>query len=302
MKKLNVFLDSGAFSAWTQGKKLDIRDYVRFIQNNLEDITAYANFDVIGNPIKTWENQLFMEDQGLRPMPCYHYGEHTIWMERYIKHGYDYIAFGGMVPIATVQLKKWLDRIFGEVIADKNGCPTIKVHGFGLSSFPLTVNYPWYSIDSSKWVKQAAFGYILMPPWSDSKVCWDYTRPFIPVRVSGKTGKTGLPMPAGSDYRKQFSEWFFRYIKEKGFELGASKFSQRPDSILQDLEVSRKTGQIPEGPTEVILKQGLCNDGTQRSVLNAIYFIDLAQSLPKWPWPFRSSKERSYAFNMELEA
>ena len=44
---VDVFLDSGAFSAWTRGMEIDIQKYIEFIKQNQDIITVYANLDVI---------------------------------------------------------------------------------------------------------------------------------------------------------------------------------------------------------------------------------------------------------------
>jgi len=163
-----VFLDSGAFSAFTKGVEVDIRGYCDYIKRNLDIIEnvdgalCASVLDGIGDPLKTWQNQMAMEQMGVRPLPCFHYGEDERYLEWYIKN-YDYITLGGMVPISTPQLFHWLDRIWDKYLTDGSGRPRLKVHGFGLTTQTLMERYPWYSVDSSSWVQIAANGNILVP-------------------------------------------------------------------------------------------------------------------------------------------
>jgi hypothetical protein len=164
-----IFLDSGAFSAFTKGVEIDMRGYCDYILRN-EDIiekvdgTILASvLDGIGDPLKTYQNQLAMESMGVRPLPCFHYGEDERYLEFYIAN-YDYITLGGMVPISTPQLYLWLDRIWGKYLTDGSGRPKIKVHGFGLTTPALMTRYPWYSVDSSSWVQIARVGGMLLLP------------------------------------------------------------------------------------------------------------------------------------------
>lgn len=159
---VKVFLDSGAFSAFTQGIKVDVARYCEYIHRCQDIILMPSVLDAIGDPEGTWKNQLEMEKRGVRPLPCFHYGEPEALLQHYIER-YEYITLGGMVPISTPQLKLWLDRIFKEYICDAEGKPKVKVHGFGLTSLPLMERYPWYSVDSSTWVQWAANGMILLP-------------------------------------------------------------------------------------------------------------------------------------------
>lgn len=165
---VKVFLDSGAFSAFSMGVKVDLGKYCDYILRNLDIIEHIDGqplasvLDAIGDADGTWRNQQAMEDRGVRPLPCYHYGEPVEVLEYYIAN-YSYITIGGMVPISTPQLKLWLDRLWADYLTDDKGHPLVKVHGFGLTSLPLMMRYPWYSVDSSTWVQWAANGMVLVP-------------------------------------------------------------------------------------------------------------------------------------------
>lgn len=164
-----VFLDSGAFSAFTKGVNVDIDAYCRYIQDNDDiilrdgDTLLASVLDGIGDPLKTWQNQRRMEQLGVKPLPCFHYGEDERYLEWYIQN-YDYITLGGMVPISTPQLRLWLDRLWEKYLTDASGRPRLKVHGFGLTTISLMERYPWYSVDSSSWVQIAKSGGIVVPP------------------------------------------------------------------------------------------------------------------------------------------
>jgi len=166
--KRKVFLDSGAFSAFTKGVKVDLPAYCDYIKRNPDIIETVDGdllasvLDGIGDPLKTWQNQQHMESLGVRPLPCFHYGEDERYLEMYVKN-YEYITIGGMVPISTPQLYLWLDRIWDKYLTDGAGNPRIKVHGFGLTTVPLMTRYPWYSVDSSSWVQIARTGGVMLP-------------------------------------------------------------------------------------------------------------------------------------------
>lgn len=166
-----VFLDSGAFSALTQGTAIDLNGYCDYIHKNqdiilnLDGVMIASVLDEIGYGHKaaeqTWKNQQAMEAQGVRPLPCFHAGEPLEFLDHYIEN-YEYITLGGLVGGSTKGLQEWLDVLW-ERLTDDDGYPKLKVHGFGITSLPLMLRYPWYSVDSSTWVQWSANGLILEP-------------------------------------------------------------------------------------------------------------------------------------------
>lgn len=204
-----IFLDSGAFSAWTLGVTLRVEDYCEYIRRNADIIRKEGNdimasvLDGIGDPLQTYRNQLEMEARGVRPLPCFHKGEDERYLEWYIQN-YEYITLGGMVGSSANQLAVWLDRIWDRYLVDGAGRPRVKVHGFGLTSIPLMERYPWYSCDSSSWIQSAAFGSIMSPQHG-------------PISISDKS-------PNRHDVGKHITtlsaieqDYLFRMLEQQGF-------------------------------------------------------------------------------------
>ncbi len=156
-----IWMDSGAFSAFTLGSKIDLDVYTRWCARWRESMDHYAVLDVIGSPEGTYKNQKRMEELGTAPVPCYHYGEDPSWLRRYLDEGYTYIALGGMVPIETDQLRHWLDDLWGSYLTNDRGEPLVRVHGFGLTTAELVSRYPWFSVDSSSWFATGASGTVI---------------------------------------------------------------------------------------------------------------------------------------------
>lgn len=155
----SIFLDSGAFSAFTLGATIDIRKYAKFILANSDIIDVASVLDGIGDAQLTLDNQHQLEDLGVQVLPCFHFGEDVSYLERYLED-YDHITIGGMVPIPNAQLLPWLDFLWANFLTDDKGWPLAKVHGFGLTAMNLVYRYPWYSVDSSSWVQSGAFGQV----------------------------------------------------------------------------------------------------------------------------------------------
>jgi hypothetical protein len=180
------FLDSGAYSAWSRGATIDLDEYIEFIKTNIEHIDVYANLDCLaGRPgvpsrpeekeeaaKQSWANYCYMRDQGLSPLPVYHIGEDRKWLELMLSEGCDYIGLGGLVGVPSAARRQWLDGVFDRITDDK-GMPIVKTHGFGMTAVPLIFRYPWYSVDSTTWIRITANGAIYLPAYENGQFRFD---------------------------------------------------------------------------------------------------------------------------------
>lgn len=204
-----VFLDSGAFSAYTLGVEITVEEYCAYILRNKDiireedGILIASVLDGIGDPLQTWRNQLEMEMRGVKPLPCFHAGEDEKYLEWYVKN-YDYITLGGMVGSSTKQLTIWLDRMWDKYLTDGSGNARLKVHGFGITAVPLMERYPWHSCDSSSWIQSAAFGAIVDPHHG-------------PISVSEKSPSRHDAGQHASTLTQVEQDYLFEKLEENGF-------------------------------------------------------------------------------------
>lgn len=204
-----VFLDSGAFSAYHLKVHISIDDYCDYIIRNrdilrVEDGAVMASvLDGIGDALKTYQNQLYMERKGAKPLPCFHFGEDTRYLDWYVER-YDYITIGGLVGRPAKDVQVWLDRIWENHMLDGSGNARLKVHAFGMTSPDLMKRYPWYSVDSSSWIQAAAFGSI-------------FTSEYGPIAVSKDSPsihEAGRHMNTLTDIER---EYVAQLLQQKGF-------------------------------------------------------------------------------------
>lgn len=160
---VEVFADSGAFSAATLGVTIKRADYAAWLKDWQHLITTAATLDVIGDADSTHRNTEALEDMGLRVLPVFHTGSPWGRLERLCTK-YPYVALGGMVPYARYpdEVLRWLVRCFK--IARNYG--TV-FHGFGQTRFKTLTSLPFYSVDSSSWGSGARYGQMYL--WDESK-------------------------------------------------------------------------------------------------------------------------------------
>lgn len=165
---VKVFLDSGAFTASTQGTSIDLGRFCDYIHKNQDIIAMTAALDVIDfNDPKAaakggFHNLLAMEKRGVKAMPTYHFGEPEEALQHYVAN-YDYVLLGGLVGASAKALMTWLDRVFERYLINGDGTLKTRIHLFGVTSLPLMLRYNATSVDSSTWVQWAAMGMILLP-------------------------------------------------------------------------------------------------------------------------------------------
>jgi hypothetical protein len=224
-RKVDLFLDSGVFSAWNRKMTLDLKLYCDFIKRNEHLLQCYATMDVIPGQFGvkrtqkdveqsakgSYDNQQVMKSRGLKPIPIFHQGEDYKWLERYIKDGEPYIGISTAKDLRSDEQRQWCDLVFS-MITDAKGRPHVKTHGFGITNISLLLRYPWFTADSTTWSLAAGFGLIYVPRMNGDKP--DYNS--IPMRIitSGRTQK------AWSSAKRQYEalnaenlEWVQRWMK-----------------------------------------------------------------------------------------
>lgn len=177
--RCEFFLDSGAYTARTQGITINLDEYAQFVLDRPGVFQIVCNLDVIpgtgkgSTPTRAefdkaaaggWENYLtlkkkFAAMQDLTLLHVYHAGEDLKWLKKIMDHcEYFGISRGGLSPTEGMS---WFDDAMN-LICDKNGKPLRKVHGFGITALDLLYRYPWYSVDSTSWVLTSRFGGIFL--------------------------------------------------------------------------------------------------------------------------------------------
>lgn len=178
-----LFIDSGAFTAHTKGKEVDVDDYIKFI-NEIDDcVKVFAQVDKIPGrwgekktpeqlaeaPKLSWDNYLYMVDKVKSPkklLPIFHQGEDFKWLRNMINYRYpdgSYIDYVGISCNKECNVNEWIDwftKCFKIIHESAN--PNVKTHAFGMTSLKVLEQFPFTSADSTSWVRSASFGNIML--------------------------------------------------------------------------------------------------------------------------------------------
>jgi hypothetical protein len=170
-----LFIDSGAFTAWTKGKVLDVDNYISFLNENHEKIDIYAQIDVIPGErgrestqdevdeaaARTWENYQYMKELLIDPnklLYAFHLGEPYDYLIQALKSKIPYIALGGLVGKTTERKEKFLAKCFK--LVDEYD-PSVKIHIFGITKFDILEQHNITSADSTSHIQSGCTGNII---------------------------------------------------------------------------------------------------------------------------------------------
>jgi len=327
-KEVTLFLDSGAHSLYMklmlQNNTFNEREYdeyfdnyIQFIKDNEQFIDTYVNLDVINDPVRSMKNYKRMIKENLNPIGVVHPGEEYKWIDQYIEMGCEYIGLGGLGQFFTKQkYYQWADEAWAKHICKSDGMPKVKVHGFAMTSLDLMLRYPWFSVDSTSWVQTGRFGNVYVPKYKRGQ--YIYNENSLRVTVSTQS-------PSQKDDGQHFTTFspmeqrqILDYFDSKGFIMGKSEYHKEDRKTYKLKENERWANSVdadscrdlienigkyvpPEklatkDVVEVVIEPGLSNDYKLRDELNIIYFLDLEESMPKWPWPFIIKSNKGFAF------
>jgi len=267
----SIMLDSGAHSLFNIHAR-DTRDYSYYETQDFWDyvdnyaelvkkyshmIDVYVNVDVIKNPKLTLKVQQYLESaHGLNPIPVIHHGpvgesdplSYLKTLEMYADR-YEYIGIGGVAAGANRDsFMQFANAIF-RFICDKDGIPQRKLHGFAMTALDSIVRFPWFSVDSTAWVKTSRMGTLYVP--EETPTGHNYAKVALRVTVSQESPKRFKEREHFQTLKDESKAKVLRYLESIGLTLE---------------EVS--------------------TDYKKRDVANIRYFWNLYKQLPPWPWPY----------------
>lgn len=179
--KRKLFIDSGAFSAHTKGRELDVDEYIQYLNDRQGMFEVIAQVDKIPGefgkpktleqlleaPEQSWQNYLYMRERVIdkdRLTPIFHQGEDFKYLKRMLETTFDgeHIPYIGISPANDLNTKvkmEWFELVF-KIIRDSSN-PNVKTHAFGMTSLKVLERYPFYSADSTSWLMTSINGSIM---------------------------------------------------------------------------------------------------------------------------------------------
>lgn len=228
--RCNIMMDSGAFTAWSAGKPVQLPDLIAYNEKVLRHYGAHHNFVFISLDVIPGErgryatgpetvaaeeqskaNFVVMQEhfKGQTILPVYHSGEDVALRNWYLDRT-DYICLSMNQDMSEHNRLEWAKR------AAVDG---FRYHGLAATGNRMVTQIGWYSVDSSSWVTVGSMGSIL----------WPYDGKF---RVLAVSENSPARHDAGAHIKTLTAvetEYVLDYIKRSGFDPDrlASEYRER---------------------------------------------------------------------------
>jgi hypothetical protein len=159
---VRLLVDSGAFSADTQGHRITVEDYRKWLTDLAVPefgpwMVGAITLDVLRDPEATYGNWTALRDAGLDTIPVVHLGDPVTAVDNYVAAGADYLALGAMVGRSIVRKTRWAAHVHRHL---RDTAPDVRLHALGVSSQQLVEALPWWSVDSSSFGSGYRYGRI----------------------------------------------------------------------------------------------------------------------------------------------
>jgi len=150
----NLLTDSGAFTYQRKGG-ITVDKWIQDAKTIEKVSTELISLDVIGDPVKSYDNFIEIIKELPQVIPTLHFGEDVKWLKKYLEKT-PRVCIGGMVPFKAKPMlfKRHLKEIFK--MFSMNDMP--RFHALGCFAPDILEEYPFYSCDASSWQNYARFG------------------------------------------------------------------------------------------------------------------------------------------------
>ena len=173
-----LLIDNGAFTVHRQGGKVDIDEYIEWLNENDEYIDyAIALDDIPGKPGQpktveeveyssniTYENYLYMRERVKSPnklLPVFHQGDRDEFLVRYLKMPeVKYMCLSGTkIHTTSEQRNVFYSHCFR--LVKKYNRQDMKFHCLGSATLDTAEKFPFASMDATSHIQKGMYGLII---------------------------------------------------------------------------------------------------------------------------------------------
>lgn len=149
--KIELLVDSGAFTALNAGEEIDLKEYMDFVKSYREHLFGYFALDKLGDTKTTLRNLDTMLSSGLKPIPIHVRGASERDMD-YLFSKSRWVGLGGFRrPHRGPASKEYVKQ---KMAWAKNR----NVHWLGYTTKSMMYAFKPYSVDCSAWTSCLQYG------------------------------------------------------------------------------------------------------------------------------------------------
>lgn len=173
-KRCNMMMDSGAFTAWSIGKPVQLDALIAYNQDILKTYGSHHDFVFISLDVipgergqratseqiasavrQSYDNFRIMQQHfpHHKVMPVYHSGEDVSLRDAYLQMT-DYVCLSMDQGFTETNRLEWAKRSI---------VPGFFFHGLAATGNKMVTQIDWYSVDSSSWLTVGSMGSLLWP-------------------------------------------------------------------------------------------------------------------------------------------
>lgn len=219
-KRAHMMIDSGAFTAWSKGKRVSLNRLSDFYAELLDKYSHFIDFVFISLDVipgrkgvdptaqeleeamaQSIDNYHELKNRfGDLVIPVFHQGEDRLYYEIY-KSVSDYVCISPRNDLHEDLRVQWAQQMQDE---------SVKLHGLATTGYRMMNSVCWYSVDSAAWKMAAAYGGILyMAPNNQIKV----------LAISCKSGKRNSENGHFDHLSSDQKEALCQKMLERGFDI-----------------------------------------------------------------------------------
>lgn len=149
--KIELLLDSGAFTALNAGHEIELAEYLEFLKTYKSKLFGYFALDKLGDPVTTRKNLELMLTAGLEPIPIHVRGAEQAEMNELFESS-RWVGLGGFRrphrgPASKDYIKQKMTWARGR-----------DVHWLGYTTRAMVLAFKPYSVDCSSWHMPMKYG------------------------------------------------------------------------------------------------------------------------------------------------
>jgi hypothetical protein len=135
-----------------------VTGYIEYVREHGHEFDFFVNFDYVQEVATVYDVYQRMAKAGVPSVPVYHGDGSLEWLRRYVDQGNQLIGIGWSPLVdARRNRRKYYEQVFNYIARLKT---KVYLHGFACTGTDLLA-YPWFSVDSTTWLKAAVYGLIL---------------------------------------------------------------------------------------------------------------------------------------------